>query len=74
MTRTADQRRKASRHSLLAWYGSVPPALFLSVMAAIEAWKSGEPWAAALLIFVTMVSVWTGIETAHARLNADLES
>lgn len=68
MTRSAEQRRKAARWSLRAWYAQVPVGGVLSVLAVMRP----MPWAAALLVYVTLLSVWTGIESAHARLNADL--
>lgn len=65
-------RRRAARRSLRAWWFATIPAGVLSVAAAFEAIRAGEPFGAALLVYVTGVSLWTGIETAHARLNADL--
>lgn len=76
MTSTAEKRRRRKRNAritLTAWYLSILPALYLSVEAAREAMDAGEPKGAFLLVFVTVLSVWTGIESAHARLNADLD-
>lgn len=67
-----DKRRHDAHRSLIAWYCTAPVAVALSVLAALEAWRAGEPWGAILLVFVTAISVWAGIEAAHARINADL--
>ena len=72
MTQDTGQRRHAARRSRVAWYATIPVALVLSIGAAIEAFAAGTPWAAALLVFVTILSVWTGVESVQARLNADL--
>lgn len=69
-----EKRKRQARRDLALWRASALPALVLSGGAAREAWYAGTPWAAALLIFLTGISVWTGIATAHARLNADLET
>lgn len=66
----ADKRRKHSRISLVAWYCQVPVGATLSAAAVL----AGPPWENVLLVYVTLLSVWTGIESAHARLNADLPS
>jgi hypothetical protein len=63
-----EKRRKHARTSLVAWYAQIAPALALSGAAALL----GGTWEAVLLVYVTALSVWTGIESAHARLNADL--
>lgn len=70
MTRGVEQRRKAARWSLAAWYSQVGIGAILSALAIAVP----DPWAAVLLVYVTLLSVWTGIESAHARLNADLPS
>jgi hypothetical protein len=41
-------------------------------MAAREAFAEGTPWAALLIVAVAVVSMWTGVDTAQAQLNADL--
>lgn len=68
MTRSTNQRTHSARISLVAWYAQIPPALVLSALAAVV----GGTWEAVLLVYVTLLSVWTGIESGHARLNSDL--
>lgn len=72
VTPPTDKRVSDARRDLLMWRVSAVPAGILSAGAGLEAWRAGEPWAAALLIFLVGISIWTGIATAHARLNADL--
>ena len=57
-----EQRKRSARISLVAWYAQVP------VLAALLVWGSDF----VLLAYLGLISVWTGIESAHARLNADL--
>lgn len=68
MTATTADRQRHARVSLVTWYLQIPIGAFLSVMAVIAT----DPWTDVLLVYVTLLSVWTGIESAHARLNADL--
>jgi len=62
------KRLRAARASKWAWYAQVPIGAGLSLAAV----SLGEPWPQVLLVYVTVLSVWTGIESVHARLNADL--
>lgn len=66
----ADKRIKRSKWNLRAWYAQIPIALPLSLAAVY--W--GDPWPDILLVYLVAISVWTGIATAHAQLNADLPS
>lgn len=67
MTVLADaNRRRHAAWSLIAWYAQVPICAALSFMAVL-----GDPvWRDILLVYVTVLSVWAGIEAAHARLHA----
>lgn len=69
MTRSVRQRRTAARRSMFAWYAQVPIVLVLS-WAVVQ--RTNDPWLAASVVYLNLISVWTGIESAHARLNADL--
>lgn len=62
--RDVEQRKRAARISLVAWYAQVP------VLAALLVWGTDF----VLLAYLGLISVWTGVESAHARLNADLPS
>lgn len=65
-----DKRIGRSRKNLLAWYFQIPISLPLSLAAVFK----GDPWPDILLVYLVAISVWTGIATAHAQLNADLPS
>lgn len=67
MTSAAD-REASARRSLLLWRLQYAVAAPLAAAAVLL----GDPWTDVLLVYVTGLSVWTGVETAHARLNADL--
>lgn len=69
-----ETRMRHARRSLIAWYAQIPIVLVLSAAAAWEAWVDGTPYQAAVLVYLALISVWTGIESGHARLNADLPS
>jgi hypothetical protein len=68
VTRSTEQRRRSARWALVAWYAQIAPAIALSLAAVFL----GDTWSDVLLVYVTAISVWAGIESAHARLNADL--
>jgi hypothetical protein len=55
---------------MVAWYLQLAIATPLALLAVYI----GDPWPDVLLVYVTAISVWAGIESAHARLNADLPS
>lgn len=65
---TTEARRKHARVSLVAWFVQIPIGAALSAAAVLLA----GPWSDVLLVYVTLLSVWTGIESGFARLNADL--
>ena len=46
----------------------IPVALPLAVASVLDP----DPWAQGLVVCLVGISVWTGIESAHARVNADL--
>lgn len=68
MTRSVRQRRTAARRSMFAWYAQVPIVAFVSYATVV--WAGA--WVGVAVVYLNLISVWTGIESAHARLNADL--
>lgn len=66
----SEDRIKHAKLNVWAWYAQIPIATPLSLAAVF--W--GGPWPDILLVYLVAISVWTGIATAHAQLNADLPS
>lgn len=54
----------------MVWYCQI----LIGAALAVASILSPAAWSSVLLVYVTLLSVWAGIESAHARLNADLPS
>lgn len=64
-----ESRVKAANRAVKAWWVQVPIVLGISAMAV---WQRGI-WVPVSLVYLNLISVWTGLESAYARRNADLD-